>query len=69
MFCACCSSTPQLIAGARSPTPRKLSAVSPRIMLGIASVSEAIKWLSTPGTRYWNSSRGVPALSIRAAVT
>ena len=40
--CASLSSTPQLIAGGCSPSPMKLSEVSPMIMPGIDSVSEAI---------------------------
>ena len=45
MFCASCSSTPQLTTGGRRPRPRKLSAVSARIIAGIASVTEAMMWL------------------------
>ncbi len=43
MFCASLSSTPQLVIGGRNPSPRKDSAVSPRIMLGITNVADAIK--------------------------
>ena len=50
MFCASCSSTPQLTTGGRSPRPRKLSAVSARIIAGIASVTEAMMWLMNDGT-------------------
>ncbi len=42
IFCACCSKTPQLIAGGRNPKPRKLSDVSLMIMAGIASVVAAM---------------------------
>ncbi|GAI98502.1 unnamed protein product, partial [marine sediment metagenome] len=37
-FCAACRSTPQLTTGGRSPRPRKLRAVSPRIIFGTARV-------------------------------
>ena len=43
MFCACCRSTPQLTAGGRIPMPRKLSAVSPSIICGMASVMLTIR--------------------------
>ena len=49
---ASCSRTPQLIAGARSPMPRKLSAVSARIMLGTASVAAAMMWLMNDGSMW-----------------
>ena len=52
MFWASCSSTPQLIAGERRPRPRKLSAVSLRIIPGIASVSAAMMWLRKEGTMW-----------------
>ena len=42
MFCASCRSTPQLIAGGRMPSPRKLSEVSLMIMTGMASVLDAM---------------------------
>ena len=69
MFCASLSSTPQLIAGERRPIPRKLSAVSPRIMPGIASVAEAMMWLRKDGIRWRNMTRGPRAPSMRAAST
>ncbi len=49
-FWACCSRTPQLIAGGRRPRPRKLSAVSLTIMAGSASVVAAMMWLMNDGT-------------------
>ena len=49
-FCACCSRTPQLIAGGRRPRPRKLRAVSLMIMAGRASVVAAMMWLMNDGT-------------------
>ena len=45
MFCASCSSTPQLIAGGRRPRPRKLSVVSLMIMAGSARLTAAMMWL------------------------
>ena len=42
MFCASCSSTPQLIAGGRRPRPRNDSDVSLMMMAGIASVVAAM---------------------------
>src|SRR5207248_7984768 len=49
-FWACCSRTPQLIAGGRRPRPRKLSAVSLMIIAGRASVVAAMMWLMNDGT-------------------
>ena len=49
-FCACCRSTPQLMAGGRKPRPRKLSAVSPMTIAGSASVVAAMMWLRKSGT-------------------
>ena len=49
-FCACWSSTPQLMAGGRRPRPRKLSAVSLMIIAGSASVVAAMMWLRNVGT-------------------
>ena len=57
MFCASFSSTPQLVIGGRSPSPRKDNAVSPRIMLGIESVAEAIRWLVKLGIRWRKMTR------------
>ena len=51
MFCASLSSTPQLVIGGRTPSPRNDSAVSPRIMPGIIKVAEAIRWLVKLGSR------------------
>ena len=42
MFCASCSRTPQLIAGGRRPSPRKLNDVSLMMIAGIASVVAAM---------------------------
>ena len=50
MFCASCSSTPQLIAGGRSPSPRNESDVSLMMIAGIASVVAAMMWLMNDGT-------------------
>src|SRR5947207_223648 len=52
MFCASLSNTPQLVIGGRSPRPRNDSAVSPRIMPGMTSVADAIKWLIKLGNRW-----------------
>ena len=52
MFWASASSTPQEVMGGRSPRPRKESAVSPRIMAGIDSVAEAMRWLAKLGSRW-----------------
>ena len=52
MFCASLSSTPQLVIGGRSPRPRNDSAVSPRIIDGMARVAEAIRWLMKFGSRW-----------------
>ena len=52
MFCASCSSTPQLIAGGRSPRPRKESDVSLMIMAGSASVVAAMMWQRNDGTMW-----------------
>ena len=49
MFCASCSSTPQLIAGGRRPRPRKLRDVSSMIITGMASVIAAMMWLQERG--------------------
>ena len=49
MFWASFSSTPQLVIGGRRPRPRNYSAVSPRIMHGMESVAEAIRWLDEAG--------------------
>ena len=65
---ASCSITPQLITGSWSPSPRKLSAVSPRIMPGIDRVSDAIRWLITPGITCTNITRLVEPLSSWAAI-
>jgi hypothetical protein len=51
MFCASERSTPQLVMGGRRPSPRKESAVSPRIMFGIDRVAETIRWLVKAGRR------------------
>ena len=44
MFWASCSSTPQLIAGGRKPSPRKLNEVSLMMIAGKASVVAAMIW-------------------------
>ena len=51
MSVASLSSTPQLTIGGLRPRPRKLKAVSPRIMLGMDMVAEAIRCDMNPGTR------------------
>ena len=50
--CACCRSTPQLNAGGCIPRPRKLNAVSPRIIPGIESVSCTMMKLRNDGSRW-----------------
>ena len=61
MFWASFNSTPQLTIGARRPKPRKLSAVSPKIISGIDSVAEAMMWLAKLGMRWRPMMRGVLA--------
>ena len=50
-FCASLSSTPQLVMGVLIPSPRKLSAVSPRIIEGMVSVAITSTWLMVLGKR------------------
>ena len=50
IFCASCSSTPQLIAGGRMPRPRNDSDVSLMIITGMASELVAMMWLRNVGT-------------------
>ena len=69
MFCASERSTPQLVIGGRSPRPRKESAVSARIMEGIDSEAEAIRWLVKFGTRCRPMMRDGFAPIISAAAT
>ena len=52
MFWACWSSTPQLIAGGRSPRPRNESDVSLMIIAGIASVVAAMMCDRNDGTMW-----------------
>ena len=52
MFWASWSRTPQLIAGGRRPSPRKLSDVSLMMIAGIASVVAAMMWLMNDGTMW-----------------
>ena len=68
-FCAPCSSTPQLTAGGRSPTPRKLSAVSPRIIEGMRLEALTIRWLANAGSMCRNNWRRSGAPSSLAAST
>ena len=51
MFCASCSSTPQLIAGGRSPSPRNESEVSLMMIAGIASVVAGTDYVERMATR------------------
>ena len=51
------SNTPQLIAGSRSPKPRKLSDVSAMMMPGMASVVAAMMWLRNDGSIWRNTMR------------
>ena len=69
VFCASASSTPQLMAGACSPRPMKLNALSPRIMAGMDSVSDAMMWLRKPGSRCLKMIRLRLAPLRRAAAT
>ena len=48
-FCASWSKTPQLIAGARKPSPIKLRPVSAKMIAGIAKVNDAMIWLKNEG--------------------
>ena len=57
MFCASCSSVPQLTSGGRMPMPRNVSAVSARIMPGTASVETTMMWPETAGIRCWKMIR------------
>jgi len=69
MFCASFSSTPRLVIGGRRPRLRKLSAVSPKIMPGMAKVAEAIRWLMKLGSRCRPIMRlGVAPISCAAVV-
>lgn len=58
----------QLVMGGLKPRPRKLNAVSPRIIAGIESVAVAIKWLMNPGTRWRKIIRFGLAPMSRAAI-
>ena len=69
MFCASCSSVPQETMGAWRPSPRKLSAVSARIMPGMARVAAAMMWLVKLGTMWRVTMRQSLAPSSCAAVT
>ena len=69
MFCASERSTPQLVIGGRRPRPRKESAVSARIIEGIDSDAEAIRWLVKFGTRCRPMMRPGFAPIISAAAT
>src|SRR6266508_3550212 len=68
-FCASLSSTPQLVTGGRRPRPRNDSAVSPRIIEGIESVAEAIRWLMKFGIRWRAMMRRLDAPISSAART
>ena len=57
-----------MIGGIR-PRPRKDSAVSAMIMTGIASVTEAMMWLSIDGIMWRKMTRPLLPPSSRAAVT
>src|SRR4029450_341336 len=52
MSVASLSSTPHEVMGGRRPNPRKLKAVSARIIEGMESVAEAMRWLMKPGSRW-----------------
>ena len=69
MFCASWSSTPQLIAGGRRPSPRKLSDVSLMIIAGIASVVAAMMWLMNEGTMWRKMIRDLLQPRSSAAMT
>ena len=69
MFCACCSRTPQEMAGGRNPRPRKLREVSLMIMAGTARVVAAMMWLRNEGTRCVNMIRICPQPQSSAAMT
>ena len=69
MFCACCSRTPQQIAGGRRPRPRKLSEVSLMIMAGMARVVAAMMWLRNDGTKCVKIIRICPQPQSSAAIT
>ena len=60
---------PQLEIGARNPMPRKLRAVSPKIMPGIVRVAEAIRCDMKPGIMWRPMIRALPAPISRAAST
>ena len=69
MFCACPSKTPQLTIGGRSPRPRKLNPVSPRIIPGTARVITAMMWLMKDGKMCFTMIRTSPDPDSRAART
>jgi hypothetical protein len=69
MFCASCSSTPQLTTGGFRPTPRKESEVSATIIVGTARVTMARIWLVSDGRIWRKISRASLEPSSRAAVT
>ena len=69
MFCASRSSTPHEMVGGCRPRPRKDSAVSARIIAGIASVTDAMMWLMKLGSMWRKMIRPSVQPSSRAAVT
>ena len=51
MFIASFNRSPQLVDGGLIPRPRKLSVLSPRMKMGIASVAMTMMWLNIDGSR------------------
>ncbi len=66
---AFCSSVPQLTAGGTSPKPRKLRAVSSKIMPGIFKVAITVTWLIVAGIRWLKMMRRSLAPKLWAART
>ena len=69
MFCASCSSTPQLIAGGRKPRPRKESVVSLMIIAGKARLTAAMMCDRKEGTMWRKMIRSCEAPASSAAIT
>ena len=68
-FWVSCSITPQLMAGGRRPSPRKLRPVSARIIPGMARVAVAMMWLLMAGTMWRRMTRFLVAPSTSEAST
>ncbi|MND01328.1 hypothetical protein D3C83_202770 [compost metagenome] len=69
MSVASFSSTPHEVMGGRRPRPRKLSAVSARIIEGMVRDADAMRWLVKFGRRWRAMMREGFAPIISAAAT